>query len=367
MAEGPRALVLSERNVEVRKWHGPQYEFEDVINAVDAVALAAPSARPESPINQVGDRVLRRVGHPVASPAMRPMRVNGRFELFFAVVTFASKTPNLRALREWRERCDKAVCFIVELFSENVEQDRGYLKLLGEFGFDQIFVLNPRPADAIARITGAPVSFMPLGVDALRFTPGSMAAERTIDFYQFGRRSPVTHEAALEMARREGAFYVYDTVFNVPLEDHATHRALMAEYMKRSRYFFSYRPGEDLDRGRDDDVLSSRYFEAAAGGAVLLGSSPKTPEYDACFGWPDSTIEIPYEAHDLRDIVAELDSQPDRLARARANNVRNSLRSHDWVHRWTQVLDSVGLPHSERMQERKRELEQHALMADPAS
>ncbi len=89
-------------------------------------------------------------------------------------------------------------------------------------------------------------------------------------------------------------------------------RRLMAEYMKRSRYFFSYRPGEDLDRGRDDDVLSSRYFEAAAGGAVLLGSRPDTPGYEARFGWPDSAINIPYEAAQ----AARDSRRPRRAARA---------------------------------------------------
>ena len=366
MTDRPRALLLSERNAEIRKFHGPQYEFEDVVHAVDSVGLVAPSARPETPLTRLGDRVRRASGRPVAQPALRPTEVTGLFDLFFAVFTFAHKTPNLEALRGLRERCDKAVCFIVELFTEHVERDRAYLELLGEFGFDRILVMNPRPRDEIARLTGAPVEFMPLGVDAVRFAPVPLTPARTIDFYQFGRRSPVTHAAALEMARRDGAFYVYDTVFNVPLEDHATHRELMAEHMKRSRYFFSYRPGEDLDRGRNDDVLSSRYFEAAAGGAVLLGSHPRTPEYEACFGWPDSTIEIPYEARDLREIVADLDSQPERLARARAHNVVNSLRRHDWVHRWAQVLDAAGLPHTEAMTERMARLEDLAAMAEAA-
>jgi hypothetical protein len=166
------------------------------------------------------------------------------------------------------------------------------------------------------------------------------------------------------MARDDGAFYVYDTVFNVPLPDYRSHRDMMAEYLKRSRYFFSYRPGQDLDRGRQDDALSSRYFEATAGGAVLLGNSPRTPEYEQCFGWPDSTIEIPYEAHDLREIIADLDVQPERLARARTNNILGGLRQHDWLHRWARVLDAAGLPPTERMVTRGQQLEEIAVMVE---
>ncbi len=366
MSDAPRVLVLSERNAESRKWHAFQYEFEDVIAAVDSVDMLAPPARNETPVTRITDKVIRRAGHPerITQPAIQPVTVTGRYDLFFAVFSFETDIPHLLRLKQWRERCDKAVCFIVELFSDHLERAQPYLRLLNDFGFDQVFLLNPRPAPAVAAASGAPADFLGLGVDALRFSPYPDPPERTVDLYQFGRRSPVTHEAALEMARQAGAFYVYDTVFNVPLPDYRAHRDMMAEYLKRSRYFFSYRPGKDLDRGREDDALSSRYFEATAGGAVLLGDSPDTPEYRECFGWPDSTIEIPYEAHGLREIIAELDAQPERLARARTNNIVGGLRQHDWVHRWARVLDAAGLPHTSEMTARSRRLEELAQLVE---
>ncbi len=359
----PRVLMLSERNAEIPKWQAPQYEFEDVVGEVDSVAMIAPPAVTRSKVSRARRKLLRAAGRRAfRAPKLRSTDVSGEYDVFFAVLMFPDKAPNLLALRDWRSRCDKAVCFIVELFSEHVEDMAENLELLAELRFDRIFVLNPRPKDAIAERTGSKVEFLPLGVDALRFSPCPLLPARSVDLYQFGRRSPVTHDAALELARRDGAFYVYDTVFNkVPLEDHVTHRTMMAEYMKRTRYFFSYRPGEDLDRGRDDDALSSRYFEATAGGAVLLGSSPDSAEYRDTFGWPDATIEIPYEARNLREIIAGLDEQPERLARARVNNVTHSLRRHDWVHRWGRVLDAAGMPHTEAMRERMRLLESLAL------
>lgn len=366
MSESPRILMLSERNAESRKWHAFQYEFEDVIGAIDSVEMLAPPARRNTQLTRLADRVIRRSGHPerVTEPAIQPVTVDGQYDLFFAVFSFETDIPHLLQLKQWRERCDKAVCFIVELFTDHLERAKPYLELLERFEFDQVFLLNPAPKVAVAEITGAEVDFLGLGVDALRFSPYPGAPERTIDLYQFGRRSEATHAAALDMVRRDGAFYVYDTVFNVPLPDYRAHRDMMAEYLKRSRYFFSYRPGQDLSRGRADDALSSRYFEATAGGAVLLGNSPSTPEYQQCFGWPDSTIEIPYEAHDLREIIAELDAQPERLARARTSNIVGGLRQHDWVHRWATVLDSAGLPHTARMTAREQELEQLALMVE---
>jgi len=366
MTETPRVLMLSERNAESRKWHAFQYEFEDVVAEVDSVDTVAPPARKVTPVTRLTDRVVRRSGHAhlITEPAIQPVTVTGRYDLFFAVFSFETDIPHLLRLKQWRERCDKAVCFIVELFTDHLERAEKYLQILDQFDFDQVFLLNPAPKAAVARMSGARTDFLGLGVDAFRFSPYPDPPARTIDLYQFGRRSPVTHEAALDMVRRDGAFYVYDTVFNVPLPDYRAHRDMMAEYLKRSRYFFSYRPGEDLDRGRDDDALSSRYFEATAGGAVLLGNSPNTPEYQQCFGWPDSTIDIPYEPHDLREIIADLDAQPDRLVRARTNNITHGLREHDWVHRWSRVLDSVGLPHTQRMTMRKERLEQLAQLVE---
>jgi hypothetical protein len=367
MTSGSRVLLFSQRNAVARKWHAALYEFEDVIAEVDGVHLLAPAAKPDTRVTRVANRALRAARRPAhfAHPAIRPVQVTGEYDLFFTVVSLASEIPHLRQLKEFRKRCDKAVLFLVELFTDQVEQyGRPYLELLNELDFDEVFLFNPRPSTAVSAIAGSPADFMASGVDAFRFSPYPAPPARAVDLYEFGRHSEVTHAAALDMVKRDGAFFIYDTVFNVPLPDPRPHRELTAELMKRSRYFFAYKASENLDRARADDPLSARYFEGVAGGAVLLGSAPAAPEFAECFDWPDAVIEIPYEAHDLREIVAELDAQPERLAVARANNVANTLRRHDWMYRWEQVLDAAGLPHTAAMAERKARLEQLALAAE---
>jgi hypothetical protein len=365
----PRALVFSERNAESRKWHAFQYEFEDVAAAVDDVAVLAPPERPTGRLRYVANRASRATGHieRYTEPSVRPVRITRDYDVFFTMFSFVSDIPHLHALRDMRERCAKATCFIVELFTHQIEEARPYLELLRRFEFDRVFLFNPAPKAAVEEIVGCPVEFLPLGVDALRFTPYPDPPPRCVDLYQFGRRSTVTHAAALEMARRDGAFYLYDTIFNVPLPDYLAHREMIAETMKRSRYFFAYRAGEDLERVRADDAISARYFEAIAGGPVLLGSAPSSPEWSQCFDWPDVVIDIPYEAHDLREIVADLDAQPERLARARTNNIVNTLRRHDNVYRWARILESVGLAPSPGMTARMERLEALAFMAEAAA
>jgi hypothetical protein len=290
--------------------------------------------------------------------------IDREYDLFFAFFAFPSDIPHIQRLKRWRERCTKAICFIGEHYTQEAEQNRPYLELLRELGFDHVYLFNTAPIESVRAVVGCPVEFMGHGVDSMRWSPYPLVPERSVDLYQYGRRSEVTHEAALRLVREHGLFYIYDTVFNVPLEDYRAHRTLVAETMKRSRYFFGYRPGENLGRAQSDDPLSSRYFEAVGGGAVLLGNRPGNAEYDECFPWPDATIEIPFEAHDLREILAHLDAQPERIATARMNNIVGTLRTLDWVYNWARILDQAGLEHPPGVRARMARLAELADMAE---
>ena len=365
-AAGPRVLLYSERNIIARKWHALQYEFEDVGVEVGAADIIAPRPRRgPSPLSEMRYRINRGTGRRSTRDVnIEEVTVTGEYDLFCAWFALPSDIPHIQRLKGWRQRCKKAICYVGEHYTQEGAQNRRYFDMLRDLGFDRVYVLNAVPKDDIASIVGCPVEFMGHGVDAMRFSPYPLNPPRTVDLYQYGRRSDVTHDAALEMARKDGVFYIYDTVFNVPLEDPQAHRTLVAETLKRSRYFFAYRPGENLERAQADDPLSSRYFEAIGGGAVLLGSRPGNPEYDECFPWPDATIEIPFEPQDLREFIADLDAQPERIATARKNNIVGTLRMHDWVYRWARILDQAGLPHTPEMQDRMHRLEELAEMAE---
>lgn len=88
----------------------------------------------------------------------------------------------------------------------------------------------------------------------------------------------------------------------------------------------------------------------------MLGAAPDCDAYREYFDWQDAVIEIPYEATNIAEIIADLDSQPERLAIARRNNVVNSLLRHDWVYRWQLILDKVGLEPTLRMKARQEHL-----------
>jgi hypothetical protein len=371
MRAGPncdaRILLFSERALERPKWQVGQYEFEDVIDAIDDVDLVAPGPASRPLALSLAQRAVRRAGRPdwSAIHQMERTRVAGRYDLFFAFFHYVPDIPHLRRLEGWRERCVKAVCVLAEVWSHEVRRYRRCFELLRRLEFDRVYVVNARPAGEIASILGCPVEPFPYGVDALRFSPYPDPPQRCIDLYQFGRRSEITHRAALEMARRGEVFYVYDSLGNVSdVPDPQAHRELIAAHVKRSRYFFAYEPALGNPRARGEPILAPRYFEGIAGGAVLLGNAPDLPAYREAFPWPDATITIPYAAGDLSDIVAELDAQPERLARARRNNVVGTLRRHDWAYRWRRILETAGLEPTQRLTARVARLEAIADQAE---
>ena len=57
---------------------------------------------------------------------------------------------------------------------------------------------------------------------------------------------------------------------------------------------------------------------------------------------------MPFDCPEIGELIADLDQQPERLARIRRDNVVNSLLRHDWYHRWSEILRTIDLPMAER-------------------
>ncbi len=274
----------------------------------------------------------------------------------------------LNAIDGWRRRCGFAVCYLGEAWEHLLPVY--LLELLRDF--DHVFVGVRGASESIARITGRPCSYLPMGVDTLGFCPFPRRPARTIDVCGLGRRSVVTHAALLDLAQRTGFFYYYDTIRSNPyrglsaqmtfrVSDHREHRLLLANLLKRSRYFIVNRAWADepvRTRGRDE--IAARFYEGAAAGAVLLGNPPDTEDFRAQFGWPDAVVPIPFDAPNVAEVIAELDADPVRTADIRKANVANALLRHDWAYRLRAVLQAAGLPPTRRMLARESRLAQLA-------
>jgi hypothetical protein len=356
------------------------YEFEDVITEVagaDRVEAGDMRAFELSRRAYKLARVAtgsRRFAQAMTPPPSR-VRLERDYDLFLAVFNNVYELFALATIPDWRDRCRVAACFVIEVFAQFLP---GYLlELLAEF--DHVFLGARHPVGEIARIVGRPCSYLPLAADVLRFSPLPELPPRAIDVCNIGRRSAGTHDALVRLARDRRIFYYYDTVaasgagqrqrtFHV--DNAGEHRLLLASVLQRSRYFIANRSLVNepaLTMGREE--IAGRFYEGAAAGAVMLGEAPRTEDFERLFGWPDAVIRLPFDSPDVGQVLLDLDRDPERLARIRRDNVRNTALRHDWVHRVRTVFETAGIPPTEAMLAREKRLQALAARAleEPSS
>jgi hypothetical protein len=347
--------------------YGLQYELEDVFSEVTGADRAEAGCRKALERFRRAYKLVRLLsGARALARALAPrpsrVRLERDYELFFAVFNSSYEVHALATVPDWRARCRKAACFVSEVWFDQLP---GYLlELLAEF--DHVFIGDNGPAEWVQKIVGRPVSYLPLAVDVIRFAPFPLPPARTIDVCNIGRRSAVTHAALVRLARDRRIFYYYDTVAasgadgkqrTFRVDDPAEHRLLYAGLLQRSRYSIANRAlvtSPDLIRGRQ--LLSSRFYEGAAAGTVMLGEAPQAEEFSRQFDWKDAVIPLPFDSPEVGRVIAELDKDPTRLEGIRRANVRNAALRHDWVHRIRLVFEALDLLPTPAMRAREAEL-----------
>jgi len=350
------------------------YEFEDVIAQVTgadrfevgtANALELPRRAFKAARYLTGSRALAwRL-----APKPNPLKLDRNYELFFPVFTHAHELFALAAIPDWRRHCRVAACYIAEMWLHLLP--RYLLELLSEF--DQVFVGVRSPIDAVTKIAGRRCTYLPPAASVLDFSPLPDFPRRFIDVCSVGRRSAQTHQALIELARKREIFYYYDTVAasgvdlkqrTFRVQDAAEHRLLLANLLKRSRYYIANRalvndPG--FTRGREE--ISSRFYEGAASGTVMIGEPPASDDFKSQFDWEDAIVRLPFNSPDIGGLIAQLDQDPARQARIRRANFCNAALRHDWLHRLRVVYEACGIAPTAGMGERQRQLEAAASQA----
>lgn len=368
-------LLLSQRRISNLVAYCLAYEFEDAFATVtDAERIDVT----EVASLEFSRRAYKLIRHASGSPRLaRHFAPHPRgkvvlerdFELFFPIFSHSFELYSLATIPNWRKRCRKAACFITEVGSNALPK---YLtELLSEF--DQVFLGSRYGVEDMARITGRPCAYLPLAVDVPRFAPTSIDQPRPIDVCNIGRRSPVTHGALLERAERDRSFYYYDTVAasgadrkdrTFRVDNAREHRQLLANILKRSGFYIANRGYANRPKlAAASDEISSRFYEGAASGAVMVGEAPDSEEFRRQFDWPDAVIQVPFDCPDIGSILSELHHDLDRLPTVRRDSVREAALRHDWVHRIQVVFDALGLKPTEKMRERVRQLHEIASRA----
>lgn len=230
--------MLSQRNLYDHVWRCGGYEFEDVICQADAVDVFAP-------LNsyQLSRDVFRFVKSITRSsqfanfvkPEPNPLVLDREYDLFFALCASSWDIISIRSIKNWRQKCRKAVCYVDEIWQKDVYQWQAILKLLAEF--DHVFLTYNGSVQSVAEIVRRPCTYLPPAADLLRFSPYPNPPDRGIDIYNMGRRSPITHAALQQFVTEKELFYHFDTYRSFSVINAQEHRQLLANLIKRSRYF----------------------------------------------------------------------------------------------------------------------------------
>ncbi|WP_048708632.1 glycosyltransferase [Microvirga massiliensis] len=367
MATRLRTIVASNYNGQKALYNALPFEFSNVIARMEGTRVLAPERRQRPVPFDLAATTWSKARHRLGlgrSTQLVPITVEEDCDLFFYVCMNASHLADLKAIRGWRERSRKAAAFVFETWSSHLPSNRAELHLLNEF--DHVFLFNKASVTNVQAYTTTPCRFLPAGTDTLLATPFPNNLSRLIDVYSMGRRSDPTHRQLLEMAAHKEIFYIFDVGTGLEVYDFWQARFVTLNYIKRSRYFIAYdlKVGPKALESSGEEAVPARFFEGAAGGAVMLGTKPKCPEFDDLFDWPDALIEIPVEPSDMRRILAELNRDPDRLAVASFRNAYESLRRHDWSYRWRDILQILGFEASEGVKARIAELNSLADSAE---
>jgi len=372
VVEGTEAdtLILSMRGINKLVAYALQYEFEDVFTETVGADRVEPTNMAALELSRRVCKLVRKATGSLRlarrlAPSPETVPLQRDYELFLPVFNNVWELYTLATVPNWRARCRRAACFINEVWLEHMPDY--LLELLEEF--DHVFVGSDGPVSEFARVLGAPVSYLPLSVDVLRFAPHP-SMQRPIDVCNIGRRSPVTHAALFEYARSQGGFYYYDTVAasgtdlkqrTFRIDNASEHRMLLASILQRSRYFIANRGLVNQSEGtKAGDIIPNRCYEGIAAGTVMLGAPPRSEEFKRQFDWPDAVIEIPFDSPDVGRVLAELDQDPDRVERIRRDNVRNAALRHDVVYRIRTIFETLGLQPTAGMRAREAQLQEVA-------
>ena len=352
-----RILVVSVRGFRFQVANCSIYEFEDLLGDIEQAELYAPTSEFD------GARKIYRLAKyfsrsdrfaDLIAPFPHQLTLDHEYDLLFAVLDNPWQMHLLQSIKGWQDRCRHKACFIVEMW----QPDLSNWRLLEEpfQNFDHIFLGVNHCKQQLAQLVKRPCTYIPLGVDTLRFCPYPLPARRAIDVCNIGRRYPQIHDPLFKFSQTENFFYYYDTLKNqkLEIENYLEHRCLLAKLLQCSRYTINYRAKFNApDETGGAEEIGARFFESAAAGTVMLGKPPKGDNFPKCFDWKDAIIEVDPNRENIIDAIAYLDAEPERLAQISRNNIANSLLKNDWVYRWRDILAVFNLEPTPAMLERE--------------
>jgi glycosyltransferase involved in cell wall biosynthesis len=338
-----RIFMFSLRNLKKNVWRCSSYEFEDIICEVDDVDLFAPEPNLKSISNGfINESIYRFKRKIFLSSDSKKMRLDRNYDVLFYYCQNVYDLQQLNAIQEWREHFKTAVCWIEEIWANQLNNFKRQLKILSKFDF--VITICSKTIKSLQDLIPSKCQYIPPGVDTIRFSPYPAPPPRQIEILSIGRRSKEIHQNLLKELDKNRIFYIYDTFFDPEVINYKQHRILLANLAKRSKYFLvhpanfnqTWKTGGQIEYG-------PRYFEGVAAGCILVGDAPECETFCEQFDWPNALIRTSSNYIEFRQILENLSSNCNVCKEIQKYNITQSLLRHDWVYRWKKVLDLLHL------------------------
>lgn len=199
------------------------------------------------------------------------------------------------------------------------------------FGTDLAFVpYKEAYEDLTRRPSSTEYIYLPFACDTDVFR--DFGHERDVDILWMGRRDERLHKAILSFCEERGLNYLYreKTGFIDDPRD-------LGKLAARSRYFVVTPP--EAERSGGYSPLLMRYFEGLAAGCRLLGTLPKSGEYEALLP-RESLLEVAQDGSDLTEKIDADNSHHDGW-KATAGAAEIVRREHGWDARAVTIVNKI--------------------------
>ncbi len=174
----------------------------------------------------------------------------------------------------------------------------------------------------------AKFEWLPFGIDTDVFYPRPQG--KTVFAFWMGRRHEPLHQALLAYCETRGLKYLYSNDGRYTPDD-------LGRVSSSAEYFIVTPP--DPRRSGGYSPLVMRYLEGLAAGARLLGTLPKSGEYERLLPL-DAICQV---AEDGSDLAEKLDADRSNPGRLRAVEAAGALvrEHHSWRRRGEQIYDRL--------------------------
>ncbi len=209
----PRVLIFSLRNVFGRAlFRCPHFEFEDLICEIDSAELLAPKLDPSSWRSRFATRLAYHAPV-ILNPGIQTITATRQYDILFTICGYPQELLMFAGVRNLRDICKTSVCLLDELWISHLVKHSYFLHILAKF--DIVMLYYSKTVKPLSEMIGRRCFYLPPGVDFILFCPNPNPPKRVIDVYSIGRRSEITHQRLLEMAKESGLFYLHDSIAGI--------------------------------------------------------------------------------------------------------------------------------------------------------